>query len=253
MDKQLIKDVFIALERNKDRGLELLYNHYHTVLLGVAFKYVKSKEIAEDVVQDVYLKLLRLDPSYFPSNGELSWLYVVTKNQAISYIRKESKYVLSDQLELLEDTKEVNQFSDMTFDELIDSLSEPQKEVVSLKLYSGLTHKEISVLLEKPIGTIQWIYNTSIKRLRKTLLAFVVIIAVLITSGISRFGFLYYDLNNQMNGPIQPDIDLRGYYLDHLGIGLLICAVMLLVLGVVFYKFSEHIPRKYLMKKMKEE
>lgn len=251
MDKALIKDVFIALRRNKDRGLELLYNNYHTVLLGVAFKYVKSRELSEDIVQDVYLKLLNLDPTYFPKKGELSWLYVVTKNQAITYIRKESKYLLSDQLESIEDVEGINQFTDMSFNEMIESLTDTQKEVVSLKVYSGLSHKEIGKLLEKPVGTIQWIYNTSIKRLRKVLLTISIISGVLYISGISRFWFLYYDLKKQMNGPIQPSIDIANYYKDNMGIGLLVAATFLLILMYILFRKSDFIPNRYLIFKKK--
>ncbi|WP_312032596.1 RNA polymerase sigma factor [Hujiaoplasma nucleasis] len=246
MNKELIKDVFIALKNNKDRGLELLYNHYHTVLLGVAFKYIKSKDLAEDIVQDVYLKLLNLDPSLFPKKGELSWLYVVTKNQAISYIRKESKYVYFDQLDQIEDEKAIQNFTDTTFDEIIEPLSEVQKEVVSLKIYAGLTHKEISKLLEKPIGTIQWIYNTSIKRLRKVLLATFITSITLLISGASRFVFLYYDLQSQRLRPIQPDIDIAAYYKDGIGIALLTLAIVGLLALTILFRKSDVIPRKFL-------
>lgn len=250
MNKELIKDVFMELKRDKDRGLELLYNNYHTVLLGIAFKYTKSKELSEDIVQDVYLKLLHLDPSYFPKKAELSWLYVVTKNQAVTYIRKESKYVLTDQFDHLEDTSGFENLTDMTFDEMIEPLNETQKEVVSLKLYSGLTHKEIGKLLNKPIGTVQWIFNTSIKRLRKVLLTSVILSGILMISGVSRYGYLYYDLHYN-SSPITPGIDIKAYYTDSLGITFIVVSIILFLLTVFFYKKTDVLPTKWLNKTSK--
>lgn len=249
MDKELIKDVFSALKRDKNRGLELLYNNYHTVLLGVAYKYTQSKELSEDAVQDVYLKLLNLDASYFPKKSELSWLYVVTKNEALSYIRKESKYSLIDKTELIKDEDYIKH-TEMSFEDMVDSLNENQKEVVSLKLYSGLTHSEISKLLNKPIGTVQWIYNSSIKRLRKTLLSTLIISAVLLISGTSRYAFLYYDLHYGNNGS-NPNIDLRAYYTDTLGIVLLSVFLVVFIVSIIIYKKSDKIPTKYLFKSSK--
>ena len=49
---------------------------------------------------------------------------------------------------------------------MIKGLKDEQRQVVTLKVLGGYTHKEISVMLGKPIGTIQWIYNTSVKKLK---------------------------------------------------------------------------------------
>ena len=49
---------------------------------------------------------------------------------------------------------------------MIKGLNDEQRQVVTLKVLGGYTHKEISKMLGKPIGTIQWIYNTSVKKLK---------------------------------------------------------------------------------------
>ena len=138
----------------------------------------------------------------------------------------------------------------MSFDEMIEPLNETQKEVVSLKLYSGLTHKEIGKLLNKPIGTVQWIFNTSIKRLRKILLTSVILSGVLLISGVSRYGYLYYDLHNN-SSPISPDINIKAYYTDSLGITFIVVATLLFLFTMIFYKKTDILPTKWFNKSSK--
>ncbi|MBR2442035.1 MAG: hypothetical protein IKB20_03115 [Clostridia bacterium] len=67
---------------------------------------------------------------------------------------------------------------------MIKGLKDEQQQVVTLKVLGGYTHKEISVMLGKPIGTIQWIYNTSVKKLR------IVLSSILIFIAMTSYGFV---------------------------------------------------------------
>ena len=67
------------------------------------------------------------------------------------------------QLEMLEDME--------TVQSMLSSLDQKRQNVVTLKVLGGLSHKEIAQLLAMPVGTVQWLYNTSIKSLRRTLTA----------------------------------------------------------------------------------
>ena len=63
------------------------------------------------------------------------------------------------------------------------SLDPKRQNVVTLKVLGGLSHKEIAQLLSMPVGTVQWLYNTSIKSLRRTLTA-LASVAVVSASGL---------------------------------------------------------------------
>ena len=117
-----------------------------------------------------------MDESLFPSNHELAWLHTVVKNEALMALRKKKPEhdsvdelpegpVPERQLEMLEDME--------TVQAMLSSLDPKRQNVVALKVLGGLSHKEIAQMLSMPVGTVQWLYNTSIKSLRRTLTALV--------------------------------------------------------------------------------
>lgn len=171
MERMHLKPIIALIKDNKKEGMELLYEHYFQMMYGVAFSIVKNKEDSHDIVQNVMLKLLNLSDEKLPQKGEVSWLYTVVKNEALMLIRKERKKVDIDNItEQGELDSEIESFVDMaSYYAMIEGLSEKEKEIVTLKVLGGLSHKEIAQILGKPMGTVQWLYNGSIKKLRTAL------------------------------------------------------------------------------------
>lgn len=181
MERMELKPIITLIKNNNREGVELLYKHYFQLMYGVAFSVVKNKEDSYDIVQNVMLKLFNLDREKFPQKGEVSWLYTVVKNEALMLIRKERKKVDIDNIiEQGELDSDIESFVDMeAYYAMLEGLNEKEKEIVTLKVLGGLSHKEISQILGKPIGTIQWIYNVSIKKLRMTLNVSTLIAAII--------------------------------------------------------------------------
>ena len=81
--------------------------------------------------------------------------------------------------------KNIHDIVDMdTYYSMIKGLDEKQRQIVTLKVMGGYTHKEIADMLGKPVGTIQWIYNTSIKRLK------IMLSSILAATVLSAVGFV---------------------------------------------------------------
>ena len=139
-----------------------------------------------------------MDESLFPSDHELAWLHTVVKNEALMVLRKKKPEHSVDelpeipvperQLEMLEDTE--------TVQSMLSSLDQKRQNVVTLKVLGGLSHKEIAQLLSMPVGTVQWLYNTSIKSLRRTLTA---LVSVAIVSAVG----LLYQAAQYFRTPVQ--------------------------------------------------
>lgn len=247
MEKILVKKVFDDLREDRDKGLASLYNNCHTILLGIAFKYTKSKTISEEIVQDLYLKILKLDNDSFPVKGELSWLYVVTKNQALNFIKRENKYIGSEGLDYLIELKTAEDRVDEDFYDMISDLNEVQKEIVSLKIVSGLTHREISVIVDKPIRTVQWIYNTSIKKLRVAFMTAFIIAFSLIVGGTMKIGVsyaLYIKKPPRLDGAegMKIIIGFLDYVWNDSGIYLIIVGLLLALTSLLAFRNSTIIP-----------
>ena len=165
-----VTEIFDLLRSGQQHdGVELLYKHHYNKMYGVAFSIVKKEDVSQDIIHNVIYKLMLLETSKFPSSNELTWLYKVVKNEALMFLRSNSISLISleDVKEPISEDRDIHDFVDMDmYYSMIKGLKDEQRQVVTLKVLGGYTHKEISVMLGKPIGTIQWIYNTSVKKLK---------------------------------------------------------------------------------------
>ena len=167
-DKKLNKTFIDLKSKNNSHSFEELYKLANKIVYGVAFSILKNKEDSEDVVQSVFTKILALDKEKLPTTKCASWLYEVTKNEAILIYRKKKDTVEIEQIYEIEDKdNEINKVIDkMQYNRLISKLNDKEKEIVSLKIISGLSFEEISKLLSEPVGTIKWRYYKSINTLK---------------------------------------------------------------------------------------
>lgn len=134
----------------------------------MAYVYVKNKEDALDVVQDVaYQSFKKINtlksPEYFKT-----WLIKITINCAINVVRKNEKvlYLKPEYVEFIGIEDEDISLS-ISLRELIEALEEDEKSIVLLKFYQNYTFKEISEVLEIPLGTAKSVLYRALNKLRK--------------------------------------------------------------------------------------
>lgn len=103
--------------------------------------------------------------------GSLSWLYTVSKNEALNYLRKNKQFVNIEEIyEIKEETDEIEKIIDVhTYNKIINGLNEKEKEIVSLKILSNFTFKKIGQLLKMPTATVQWKYYKAVDSLKISL------------------------------------------------------------------------------------
>lgn len=163
-----LKELFIEIKHNNKIALEKLYNRYNKLVYGIAFSILKNKEDSEDIVQTVFSKLYVLEKDKLPTDKIGTWLYTVTKNEALLLLRKNNNDVNLDTIYDLEDeNNEIDKFINKdSYNRLINGLNQKEQEVVSLKILSNFTFKEIGELLGESANTIKWRYYKSIYSLR---------------------------------------------------------------------------------------
>lgn len=163
-----LKELFIEIKHNNKIALEKLYNRYNKLVYGIAFSILKNKEDSEDVVQTVFSKLYILEKDKLPTDKIGTWLYTVTKNEALLLLRKNNNDVNLDTIYDLEDeNNEIDKFINKdSYNRLINGLNQREQEIVSLKILSNFTFKEIGELLGESANTIKWRYYKSIYSLR---------------------------------------------------------------------------------------
>lgn len=242
-EKTSLKDIFSLLRQGNKEGLELLYDLYYNKMYGIAFSIVKDEMKSEDIIHNVMYKLLKIDKSKFPIEYENTWLYSVIKNEALMTLRKENRIVNIDEIEeiLATHDKTIEEYVAMDeFYSMIKSLNDEKKQIVTLKVLGDFTYKEIAEMLNKPVGTIQWLYNTSIKKLRFILASWISSI-VLVFLAIFGESVIYWQNLSTQSTSSESKTNL---YVDYTLIAILILFFALIILFIVFYKKFEKIPTK---------
>lgn len=168
IDKNELHDIFAGIAVKKENKFELLYEKYYKLVYQIAFSILRNKENSEDVVQKVFLKIWKLDKDKLPTCNEASWLYSLSKNEALNYLRsKKDEIDIEDVYYLSEEDEELNDLIDKdTYNRTISRLNREEQEIISLRILSSLSFREISQILNIPIGTVQWKYYKSMNNLK---------------------------------------------------------------------------------------
>ncbi len=163
-----LRELVLEIKHNNKIAFEKLYNRYKKLVYGIAFSILKNKEDSEDVVQTVFSKLYVLEKDKLPTDKIGTWLYTVTKNEALILLRKNNKAIDLDTIYDLEDeNNEIDKLINKdTYNKLIKDLNPKEQEIVTLKILSNFTFKEIGTLLGESANTIKWRYYKSIYSLR---------------------------------------------------------------------------------------
>lgn len=169
MEEKLHK-VITELKEGK-ANYEELYYVCKEMIYKVAYSILKNDEDSKDVQQIILIKMLKMPKEQLPSKCEVSWLYSVIKNESINFWKKKKQIVNVE--ELYDIAVEEEKFFDIEFMEsykkIFGKLNTIDREIVSLRIFSDFTFKEISKILNIPIGTVQWKYYKSIDTLRKSI------------------------------------------------------------------------------------
>ena len=166
--------VHAILEKDKN-GAEALYDMYSSSLYGVIFRIVQHQEIAEDLLQDTFIRIWNSFSSYDAAKGRLfTWMVNFARNIAIDKTRSK-EFRNSAKTEDIENNvliidKQVNTIINpepIGLKDLIGKLKPEHKIILDLVYFEGLTHVEVAKKLEIPLGTVKTRLRNAIITLRK--------------------------------------------------------------------------------------
>ena len=127
-------------------SFECFYIKYGQIIFNTAFGYVGKIGLAEDVLNEVMLKILKVANRHREIENPRSFLYTITKNYCLNLIRENKKYTLSDNI-YPEDSFNREE-SEMMFYDYVGTLPERDRMVIILKIVYGYTFKEIAEMLK---------------------------------------------------------------------------------------------------------
>lgn len=166
-------DQLIDRLKVQDRSaLESLYDAYGSALFGVVLRIVQSRELAEQVLQDTFLKIWRNAASYDASKGRIfTWMLNIARNTAIdatrtAYFQHYRKTESIDKL-VYDSGGEAMNPEHLGLRELVQRLDGKYRELIELVYFKGYTQDEIARETGIPLGTIKTRLRHAIGELRK--------------------------------------------------------------------------------------
>jgi RNA polymerase sigma-70 factor, ECF subfamily len=162
-------DTFIQAFKEKDyRGFDEFYTLTNRKVYYAIISIVKDDEIAADLLQDTYMNFLSKIDQYKPGSNVYAYLSRIGRNLSINYYNKYKKEIHSDNIfETIESSEKVNQEAELDILKILSYLNQEQREVVVLHVINNFKFREIADIMDKPLGTILWIYNKAINILKE--------------------------------------------------------------------------------------
>ncbi len=155
-------------------SLRALYDRYGTILFGMVYRMLGDRQLAEDCIQEVFVTAWRNAGRYDSRRASVTtWLFAIARNKAVDALRSRSRRRAdplpedwsSDESPDAAEIAAAAEHSESIAAALAE-LSEPQREVLSLAYFEGLTHAEISERLAVPLGTVKGRIRLALERMR---------------------------------------------------------------------------------------
>ena len=165
-------ELVLLLKQRQQSAFSYLYDNYSGALLSVIIGVVNDSELANDVLQEVYIKIWRQIESYDASKGRLfTWMLNVARNASIDTVRSKGFQNSQQNRELTEAVYDAGgttqiQTDQMGLRKVVHQLKEEYKVLVELAYFQGFTQDEISKMLNIPLGTIKTRLRTALSQLR---------------------------------------------------------------------------------------
>lgn len=165
IDTNQMHDIIIQLKNNNmdafDDFYELTKRQVYVSILSI----VKNRMIADELMQDTYLRFLNNIHKYKEKTNVVAFIVTIARNLSINEYNKRKKETLCDFI----DTKSSYIENNPTplLDLVYEVLSGDELQVFIFHIVDGLKHREIAKIMKKPLGTITWLYNKALKKMKE--------------------------------------------------------------------------------------
>lgn len=187
MTDEEFQTAIYALAQGDKNALRIIYQAYVRLIYAVVYDVVGRREDAEDVTSEFFIKLVHIADSFRRGSPHRAWMVRIARNMAIDNFRKNRREVFTyESTDMQEDgnansvleradavkrAHEVENKAILMEDmrQAMKSLNQKEKEIVDMKLLGQLTFQEIADATGRPLGTVTWLYNQGITKLRRCL------------------------------------------------------------------------------------
>ena len=158
--------------QRRDEAIALLLPAFRRKIFGLAYSFLRDREAAEDVTQEVFIKVWRALPAFDGRAALSTWIYTIARNASLSALRaRRPQSSLSDPevMEVVETTHAAlpaDELADRAaILRLVDQLPTKQRQVVMLFYMEEASHEEVASMLAMPVGTVKTLLHRARARL----------------------------------------------------------------------------------------
>jgi len=161
------------LQQRNNQAFTYLYDNYSGALFGVISQIIANKEVANDVLQEVFINIWRKIETYDLSKGRLfTWMLNIARNASIDKIRSKSwqndlkNQSMPEDVNTLENQSVRLNTDNVGIKKVLGKLKEEQRTLIELSYFQGYTHEEIAKGLNIPLGTVKTRIRSALLQLR---------------------------------------------------------------------------------------
>ena len=162
-------DINALIKEFKNHDLTNFYTFYNLTNRQVffsAYSILKDQGLSEDIMQDTFVNFLNNIDSFKLGNNVYAYLSIIARNLAINFYNKQKNMEINDIYMVNE--KADNQYINNDVDKILNLLDDDiEKEIVTYHTILEYKFKDIAKIINKPLGTVLWIYNKAIKKLKE--------------------------------------------------------------------------------------
>lgn len=169
MDNKKLERKIEKLKKGDLKAFDYVYDYTNRIVYFSILKIMKDKTYAEDILQDTFIRALSCLSQYKKDTNFIGWICAIGKSLAINHLKKFRHEINVDfDLETYDYNPSENELP-YIFDIATKILSEDEYKIIMLCHVSGYKRREVSMMLDMPIGTVTWKNNEALKKLKQYL------------------------------------------------------------------------------------
>ena len=168
-DRAELEGLLLDLAAGDREALAQVYRRTRAAVYAVALSFLKDAHEAQDVTQDVFVRIWESAPAYRPQGSPMAWIMTIARNLSLMKLREKRKLVELDQEEwnaIPAEAPSVTTEDRALLQEALTILTDEERQILLLHAVSDLKHREIAQVLELPLSTVLSKYHRSLKKLR---------------------------------------------------------------------------------------
>jgi RNA polymerase sigma-70 factor, ECF subfamily len=167
-----LDDYLDRLEDRDEAAFQAIYEQTKKGVYSIIVALVRDRKTTEDLMQETYMKMLQKLDTYERGRNFAAWLFQIAKNLAYDHLRKNHGELVKDpqaDAYLFDRVTEEDHSESPSMEDMLVPLDPTERQIVLLRVVSETPFKDIAQSLEKPLGTVLWLYQRALKKMKRHL------------------------------------------------------------------------------------